>query len=248
APKRVTCPEIGARSGVARAFLVLLGLLPEELDELIRTGQPVRATPLRAPISGHVTRFGAVLGSRADPDTVLYELADLSTVWVVASVPERDLPTLRPGGRARFLLSQLAAPAEPLAARIDLVEPALDEVTRTARVRMVVANPGGRLRPGQFGEVELDGAATTALVVPRDAVIRTGQHEYVYLLVGAGRFEPRSVRTGPARGGLVPIASGLVEGDRVVTSSSTRFLTCPIRRWWCSPSGWAALPRWSKIR
>jgi Cu(I)/Ag(I) efflux system membrane fusion protein len=149
---------------------------------------------------------------------VLYEIADLSSVWVVASVHERDLNAMRVGMTARFTATNTHA--EPLSGRVDLIEPLLDETTRTTRVRLVVSNRDGRLRPGQFGEVEFELPSSPGLFVPRDAVIRTGEHEYVYVATSPERFEPRVVRTGLSREGRVQVLSGLAEGDRVVTRGS----------------------------
>jgi Cu(I)/Ag(I) efflux system membrane fusion protein len=149
---------------------------------------------------------------------VLYEIADLSSVWVVASVHERDLNALRVGMTARFTATN--GQAQPLTARVDLIEPLLEESTRTTRVRLVVPNREGRLRPGQFGEVEFELPSSPGLFVPRDAVIRTGEHEYVYVATGKDRFEPRLVQTGLMREGRVQLLSGVAAGDRVVTRGS----------------------------
>jgi Cu(I)/Ag(I) efflux system membrane fusion protein len=208
----------GEIAPAARRGLELLGVAGSDIDEIARTGKPLRAVPVRAPSAGYVTRYAAVLGTRADPETVLYEIADLSSVWVVASVHERDLASVRAGTPARFTWT--AGKPEAVTARVDLVEPALDEATRTGRVRLVVSNPDGRLRPGQFGDVELELPAAEGLFVPRDAVIRTGEHEYVYVDTGGDRFEPRTVRTGLLRDGRTQILDGIAEGERVVTRGS----------------------------
>lgn len=205
-------------AAAARRALELLGLSATDIEEMTRTGRPIRAVAVRAPASGYVTRFNAVLGSRAEPEMVLYEIADLSSVWVIASVHERDLSAMRVGTTARFTTTSTSA--EPLSGRVDLIEPLLDESTRTTRVRLVIPNREGRLRPGQFGEVEFELPASPGLFVPRDAVIRTGEHEYVYVAVSAERFEPRVVRTGLSREGRVQVLSGVGEGDRVVTRGS----------------------------
>jgi membrane fusion protein, copper/silver efflux system len=201
----------------ARRGLELLGLNESDIEEVVRTGHAIRAIPVRAPAGGYVTRFNAVLGSRAEPEMVLYEIADLSSLWVIASVPERDLGAIRSGTPARF--SSSSSP-EPLSGRVDLVEPSLEESTRTSRVRLVIQNKSGQLRPGQFGEVEFELPASAGLFVPRDAVIRTGEHEYVYVAVSAERFEPRLVKIGLAREGRLQIVSGVEEGERVVTRGS----------------------------
>jgi Cu(I)/Ag(I) efflux system membrane fusion protein len=205
-------------AAAARRALELLGLSTTDIEEITRTGRPIRAVAVRAPASGYVTRFNAVLGSRAEPEMVLYEISDLSSVWVVASVHERDLNAMRVGMTARFTTT--STPAEPLSGRVDLIEPLLEESTRTTRVRLVVPNRDGRLRPGQFGEVEFELSASPKLFVPRDAVIRTGEHEYVYVATSAERFEPRVVRTGLSREGRVQLLSGVAAGDRVVTRGS----------------------------
>ncbi len=205
-------------AAAARRALEFLGLNATDIEEITRTAKPIRAIAVRAPAAGVVTRFNAVLGSRAEPDMVLYEIADLSSVWVIASVHERDLNAMRVGMTARFATT--TSQAEPLSGRVDLIEPFLEESTRTTRVRLVVPNRDGRLRPGQFGEVEFELPASLGLFVPRDAVIRTGEHEYVYVATTAERFEPRLVRTGLSREGRVQVLSGVSEGDRVVTRGS----------------------------
>jgi membrane fusion protein, copper/silver efflux system len=205
-------------ASAARRGLELLGLDKADLDELVRTGQPIRALPVRAPSAGYVTRFSAVLGFRADPETVLYELADLSTVWVVASVHERDIANIRVGSKVRFTVAgQAAAPVE---ARVELVEPQVEESTRTSRVRIAVKNRKFLFRPGQFGEVEFALPATQGLFVPRDAVIHTGEHQYVYVLTGNDSFEPRIIRDGVEVDARTQVLEGLVAGERVVTRGS----------------------------
>jgi multidrug efflux pump subunit AcrA (membrane-fusion protein) len=200
-----------------RRGLELLGLASAEIDEIGRTGKPMRTIPVRATASGFVTRFNAILGSRADPEMVLYEIADLSTVWVVASVHERDVASLKVGAPARFNQS---GSEEALTGKVDLIEPVLEESTRTTRVRVSFPNKDGALRPGQFGEVEFELPASDGLFVPSDAVIRTGEHEYIYVATAPDRFEPHSVRAGITREGRVQILSGVMAGDKIVTRGS----------------------------
>jgi len=205
-------------ASAARRGLELLGLSQADIAELVRTGEPMRAIPVRAPAGGFVMRTSAVLGSRADPEMVLYEIADLSSLWVIASVHERDLAAVQVGTTARFLMNRPGA--EPLVGKVDLVEPLLEESTRSARVRLVLKNEGLLLRPGQYGEVEFELPATPGLFVPGDAVIRTGQYDYVYVQTEPDRFEPRRVTTGSSRDGRVQVLSGVAAGERVVTRGS----------------------------
>lgn len=218
APGATTASPAADIAVAARRGLELLGLENADFEQMIRTGRPLRAVPVRAPSAGYVTRFNAVLGSRADPETVLYELADLSTVWIVASVHERDLGSVRPGTKARFAVTGLLT--APIQARVELVEPQLDETTRTSRVRLAVKNPKFVLRPGQFGDVIFDLPAAKGIFVPRDAVIYAGENQYVYVVNGSERFEPRIVRTGTEVDARIQITEGLAPGDRVVTRGS----------------------------
>lgn len=204
-------------TAAARRGLELLGMTSADIEQVVASGKPLRAVPVRAPSAGHVLRFNAVLGTRADPELVLYEIADLSKVWVVASVHERDLAALRVGTPARFTLS---GSDRSTAAKVVLIEPLLDETTRSTRVRFVLPNPDGALRPGQYGEVDIELPAAQGLFVTRDAVIRTGENEYVYVATGPDAFEPRSVRIGLRRGDRVQVLEGLSAGERVVTRGS----------------------------
>ncbi|HKO95192.1 MAG TPA: efflux RND transporter periplasmic adaptor subunit, partial [Polyangiaceae bacterium] len=151
----------------------------------------------------------------ASPDTTLYEIADLSRVWVIASAHERDLAVVVPGMSARFASS--SRPAEPVAARVDLVEPEVSETTRTVRVRLTLQNPKSMFRPGQYGDVTFELPQSEALLVAKDSVIHTGEQAYVFVDTGAGRFEPRTVRVGAEAGERVQVLEGVAEGERVVS-------------------------------
>jgi Cu(I)/Ag(I) efflux system membrane fusion protein len=206
--------ESARMMGAARESLRLLGLGDHDIDAILLSGAPMRQVPVRAVASGIVTQRAAVPGLYAQPETVLYEVTDLSRVWVVASVFERDLSRLHHGDVARFRASGEGADTE---GRVTLVEPAIDPATRTARVRVEVANPGLRWRPGGFGEVTFATGARDALVVPRDAVIDTGDARYVFVDSGNGRFEARRVEVGATIGDVTEVNAGVHEGERVVT-------------------------------
>ena len=202
----------------ARRRLQFLGVADGDIDEVLRRGVALRAVPIRAPIDGYVTRYAAVLGQYATPEMTLYELSDLSRVWVVASLYERDLARVRRGMPAQFAAAGEGGP--PIAARVELVEPSVGAETRTARVRLSVPNPSMRLRPGQYGDVTFSLPGAASLVVPRDAVADTGAARYVFVDAGGGRFEPRRVRTGVLSGEDLEVTEGLREGERVVARGS----------------------------
>jgi Cu(I)/Ag(I) efflux system membrane fusion protein len=202
-------------AAAARRGLELLGVSRTEIDDVIRSGHASRTVAVRAPSSGVVTKFYAVLGTRAMPESPLYEIADLSRVWVVASLHERDLPYVRAGMTAEF--TPHGRPNDVRTAKVALVEPDVSTATRTTRARLVLENKDYELRPGQYGEVSFALPETKSLVVPRDALVDTGTAQYVFVASGDGRFEPRSVRVGEAIDDRLQITDGLKEGENVVT-------------------------------
>lgn len=195
-----------------RRSLERLGVASSDVEVAMNADDAVPSVPLRAPGGGVITRFAASVGTFATPDTVLYEITDLSRVWVVASVPDRDLAEVHVGATVRFRAAESNAELE---GRVLRVEPATDPVTRTARVRVEVPNRDLALRPGQVGSVAFDDAAADRLVVPRDAVVDTGRARYVFVQQGE-RFEPRTVEVGAVVGDEIVVLSGLAAGERVV--------------------------------
>lgn len=213
--------SVATMASAARQSLELLGVAPTDIETILRTGNALRAVPLRAPVAGWVLRREAVLGLYATPETELYRIADLSRVWIIASVHERDLARVSLGLSGRFVATA-AGIETPRVARVTLVEPSVSVETRTARVRLELPNPSLALRPGQFGDVIFDaildaGAADRGWTIPRDAVIDTGRQQYVFVERGNGLFEPRAVRVGSLVGERWEVLEGLVEGERVVT-------------------------------
>lgn len=202
----------------ARSNLMLLGMSSADLDAVIRARAAMRAVPVRAPIGGFVTRHAAVPGGYVTPEVTLYEITDLSRVWVIASVPTEQVGAIRRGGTARFAADDGAG--EELAARVTLIDPNVSLATRSARVRLELPNPRMALRPGQWGRVRFEAPASAGappgVEVPRDAVIDTGDAQYVFIDRGNGRFDPRRVTVGPARGERLAIVAGLRLGERVV--------------------------------
>ncbi len=199
----------------AREGLLLLGVDPRELAVIERTRVPLRAVPLRSPMRGVVMRREAVLGMYATPETLLYEVAALDRVWATASVDVRDLPRVRRGTPATLRLEGATREAS-----VTWVEPVASLETRTARVRVELANADGALRPGAVGTLELRATQPEggdSLRVPRDAVIDTGAAQYVFVDRGGGVFEPRVVRLGDLDPDGYAVREGLRAGEAVVT-------------------------------
>lgn len=202
----------------ARRRLELLGISRQEIAELERSGTPARALAVRSPVAGVVTAKNVVQGAYVQPGQELFAVADLTTVWVLAEVHEHEAARVEPGQRAAF--APTAYPGETFGGKVAFIAPVLDPATRTLRVRLELANPKQRLKPGMYGDVRLAGASVEALVVPTDALIDTGEHQYVFVSLDGGRFEPRHVRAGARQGGRVQILDGLREGEVVVTTGN----------------------------
>ena len=215
---RKTTSASGIQSVVVaggRTRLTVLGMTPADIDAIEQTGEPKRLFTVAAPRSGVVVNRGVTVGTSVDPSTTLLTIADLSRVWILAEVPEANIPAVRVGR-----LAQLEFPASgraPFSARIDFVYPTLTERTRTLRVRLSAANPGGTLRPGLYGTVAFESAGTPVITVPRDAVVDTGLQQHVFVVTG-DRFEPRVITLGVQLADRVEVRTGLKEGERIVAA------------------------------
>jgi Cu(I)/Ag(I) efflux system membrane fusion protein len=211
-----------AASGLASAViaggrtrLTVLGMTPEDIDAIEHTGEARRLVTILAPRGGVVVDRGVSVGTSVDPSTTLLTIADLSRVWVIAEIPEANIPGIRAGATAR--LEFPASGRESFTARVDFLYPTLTAQTRTLRVRFPVANGTGGLRPGLYGTATFDLAGSPVITVPRDAVVDTGTRQHVFVAIG-DRFEPRVVTLGVQLADRVEIRSGLVAGDRIVAS------------------------------
>ena len=202
----------------ARQRLELLGVAREDIDAIAKAGTPQNAIKVRAPMRGYVARKNVLRGLYVQSGSELFQIADLSTVWVLVDVSESEITRVSVGQRAALELS--AYPGERFQGTVQFVYPALNTGSRTLQARLEFRNPGLKLRPGMYGDVTLEVAGGDAVVVPVDALIDTGEHQYVFVDRGGGRFEPRAVRTAAAREGLAAILSGLAEGERVVTTAN----------------------------
>jgi multidrug resistance efflux pump len=198
-----------------RTRLGVLGMTAEEIDSIEASGEPNRLVTIVAPRGGVVVNRGVTVGTAVDPSTTLLTIADLSSVWVLAEVPEASIPSVRIGTTA--LLDFPASSRLPFPARVDFLYPTLTERTRTLRVRMSVPNPRGTLRPGLYGTAEFQTTGAPTITVPRDAVVDTGRQQHVFVAVD-GRFEPRPVTLGVQLADRVAVRSGLEVGERVVSS------------------------------
>ena len=211
----------GAALAAVRERLRLLGVPEDEIARMAQQQRPTRATAIRTPFTGTVIERLAAEGAYVSTGAPLYRIADLSTLWVQLDAYETDLPHLAVGQAVRFSVEAL--PGEEFAGEVTFIDPTLDLRRRTARVRVQVDNPDGRLRPGMFAEATVTREHRGdhgPLVVPATAPLFTGRRAIVYVEVDTDAgvaYEPRTVRLGPRLGEVYPVVAGLAEGDRVVT-------------------------------
>ncbi|HKQ71699.1 MAG TPA: efflux RND transporter periplasmic adaptor subunit, partial [Polyangiaceae bacterium] len=203
----------------ARRKLELLGMSSRDIDQVVETRTPLRAVTISAPRAGYVMQKGLVAGSYLTPEMKLYEIQDLSQVYVVADVFQGDIGYLQKGTAGKFAPARRPEPS--IDVKVDLVYPTLHAEARTTRVRMQVKSTKELLlRPGEFGTVEFATPAPKALTVPRDAVIDTGLATYVFVVQGEGVFSPREVVVRADHGDEVSVEAGLSSGERVVSGAT----------------------------
>ena len=202
-----------------RAKLELLnaGLREEQLEELARTGQYQTQVEIRSPVTGFVLSRNVSPRQKSEKGAELFRIADLTRVWILADVFEREAPFVRPGTAARVTIPHQGGTFE---AKVKDVLPQFDTATRTLKVRLEVDNPDFALIPDMFVDVEFLISLAPAITVPVDAVLDSGLRKTVFVDVGNGFFEPRSVETGWRFGGRVEIVQGIMPGERVVVSGN----------------------------
>lgn len=205
-----------ALEAAARQRLRLLGM-PESLIEAVaRNGRPRTVVTVSTPLGGAIQTLDVRQGMTVSMGQTLAQVSGLGSVWLNAAVPEVMAGQVRLGQPARAELT--AFPGEVFTGRVTAILPTAQADSRTLQVRVELANRGGRLRPGMFAIVHLDGAAGPALFVPSEAVIRTGKRTLVMTGGEGGRFQPVEVRTGREDAGRTEILAGLDEGQKVVAS------------------------------
>ena len=190
--------------------LRMMGVIPEKLSGSV--------FPLTAPFAGTVIEKKAVRGELAQPDTSLFTVADLSTLWIEADLFEKDLGKVRIGAHATVTLT--AYPGEVFTGRLTYISSTMDKETRTVKARVEVPNPDGRLKPEMFATVAIDtGGSVKALRVPEDAVLLM-QGQSTVFVAERGGFEPRAVEVGERAQGYAVLKSGVAAGERVVASGA----------------------------
>jgi Cu(I)/Ag(I) efflux system membrane fusion protein len=202
----------------ARQRLRLWDISEEQIRKIEETGTPMRTLTLVSPVTGYVIQKMAIQGMRVMPGEKLFDVADLTTLWVIADIYEYELPLIRVGGQATISLSYF--PGQEFPSRVDYVYPTLSGETRTARVRFLIPNTGGSLKPQMYTNVEMKIDLGRKLAIPNDAVIDTGTRQIVYVDRGEGYFEPREVQLGIRAEGLREVIKGLKAGEKIAAEGA----------------------------
>jgi len=202
----------------AREKLRLWDVTDSQVEELGRSGQFKKTVTVYSPGSGIVIEKNVIQGQKIMAGENLFKIADLSRVWIIGEVYEYELPFIKTGQEVKISLSYY--PGESFAGQITYIYPYLKPETRTNQVRIEVANPGLKLKPEMFANLEIQVDYGTRLTVPSDAVLDAGDTKIVFVAKGDGYFEPREVKLGVRGQDMYEVLGGLSEGENVVTSAN----------------------------
>ena len=205
-----------ALTRAARQRLTLLGMPASAIAAVERTGRPQNVLTVSTPSGGLIKSLGVRSGMSVAAGQTLAEVNGLGTVWLNAAIPEALAARIRPGQPANATLT--AYPGERFPGRVSAILPAVQGDSRTLTARIELTNRGGRLRPGMFAQVSLGGSSRAVLLVPDEAVIRTGTRTIVMVALPGGRYQPAEVQVGATSKGQTEILAGLAEGEKVITS------------------------------
>ncbi|MBF0329706.1 MAG: efflux RND transporter periplasmic adaptor subunit [Nitrospirae bacterium] len=202
----------------ARNRLKLKDISDEQIKNIETTGKPIRTFTVYSPSSGYVVQKNALRGMKITAGEKLFDVADISTLWIVADIYEYELPMIRIGQTAQISINSL--PGKIFSSKIDYVYPSLSGDTRTAKVRFTIPNISEALKPQMFTNIEIKIEMGKRLLVPDDAVIDTGVRQIIYVDKGDGYFEPREVTIGLKSDGMTEITRGLTSGEKVASSAN----------------------------
>jgi Cu(I)/Ag(I) efflux system membrane fusion protein len=205
-----------ARAAAARRKLRLWDLGDAQIDRIVASGAALDAVPILSPVDGIVIEEDVVSGGAVERGARLYRLGDLRHVWIEAQIPETDVASVQVGQAVRVSFPD----QDTRSGEVALVLPEIDPATRTATVRVELANDNGSLLPAEWASIDIDLDSGAQLTIPESAVLYTGSRRVVFVDVGNGRLEPRAIRIGARGDGFVAVEEGLAPGDRVVVSGN----------------------------
>jgi len=222
APVLSTNPNLKTGSidlvAAARQRLSLWDIGDKDIAEIERKRQPIRARTIYSPDSGYITAKAAQHGLKVSPADNLFDIVDLSVVWIFADIYEINLPFVRVGQQAT--ITSPYRPGTTWRGHVAFINPTVDSSSRTVKARIELQNPNNELKPDMYADVVIGGARGTGIAVPEDAVITTGERNIVFVAKGNGVFEPREVVLGVRVRNVYEIKKGISEGENVVTGAN----------------------------
>src|SRR5437879_2310897 len=204
--------------GAAKERLLQWEVSPAEIEKLDQGGKAITDLTVNSPVSGYITQKNALSNMYVQPETMLYTVADLSDVWVLAQVFQSDAGKIKPGDSAEVTVD--ANPGRVFSGRVDYILPQLDMNTRTLPVRLVVANPGLKLRPGMYVNVRAKVPSELQFVAPACEGFHSGTKSLLFVYKGEGSIEPREVELGPQVGDELVVTKGIKAQEQIVTSAN----------------------------
>jgi len=214
---RLTVYDLDPLIDVAKQKFALWEIPEEQMKAIEVSKQPVKTMTIKSPASGYVFSKPVFKGTRVAPGDKIFDIVDLSTVWVLADIYEYEIPFVKMGQTARITLSYY--PGKEFSSKVDFIYPSLSGQTRTARVRFVLPNPNLLFKPQMFANVEMELSLGERLSIPETAILDTGTRQVVYVDLGDGNFSPRQIKAGDRANGMVEILSGLKAGEKVASSA-----------------------------
>jgi Cu(I)/Ag(I) efflux system membrane fusion protein len=207
-----------AMLAASRQRLLLWDISAQQIKNIEASGKTIRTLTLYSPVSGFITQKMAVAGMKVMPGEKLFDVADLSNLWVIADIYEAELALIKVGNKAVITLAYL--PGREISSQIDYIYPSISAETRTVKVRLKLANHNNQLKPQMFGNVEIKINLGRKLMIPESAVIDTGKGMVAYVDLGNGAFEPREIKAGLRTDGYVEVLRGLTEGEKIVSAAN----------------------------
>lgn len=214
---KLTIYDLDPLVEVARQKLSFWDISEEQIKEIETNKTPMKTLTIKSPASGYVFQKPAFKGTRVAPGDKLFDIVDLSTVWVLADIYEYEIPFVKVGQKARITMSYY--PGKEFLSRVDFVYPSLSGQTRTAKARFVIPNPHLLLKPQMFANVEMEIDLGERLAIPETAVLDTGTRQIVYVDGGDGYFMPRRVKLGVRADGMTEVIDGVKAGEKVASSA-----------------------------
>ncbi len=214
---RVTTFDLEGLFNVARQKFSLWEFTDEQVKEIETSKKPIRTLTVKSPADGYVFQKPVFKGTRVAPGDKIFDVVDLSTVWVLADIYEYEIPFVKAGQNAKITLSYY--PQKEFSSKVDFVYPSLSGQTRTAKARFVIPNPNLLLKPQMFADVEMELDLGNRLTIPETAVLDTGKKQVVYVDTGDGSFSARQIKAGVRGNGMVEVLSGLKAGEKVASSA-----------------------------